>query len=227
MSRVSRVSRFGVAGAGKAIAARAVRPKKKPCGNNGLSGCPLGRGGILGALNNWKRSGKVTTKDWTDGEFGVDFDEFGPLPASLDDPRRRHSTRAATFTEWLLVCGLAAVSPMAMDDPRVKAIHNLRALPFHFGKSVWKCPGWRWNGRGEVESAALRSLRHLGVELPEDVFAAVWTLYCRWLDSTGRFVIGLKDAASSVLANEFAQQAAYNYFWGFKQDQWEDRKSVV
>ena len=39
----------------KAIAARAVRPKKKPCGNNGLRGRPLGRGGILGALNNLER----------------------------------------------------------------------------------------------------------------------------------------------------------------------------
>lgn len=186
-----------------------------------MRGRPLGWGGILGALNNLERGDDMVKCDWQRGEFGVDFDEYGPLPASLDDPRRRHSTQAATFTEWLSVCGLAAVSPMAMDDPRVKAIHNLRALPFHFGKPVWKCPGWGWNGRAEVEDAARRSLRHLGVEMPEDVFAAVWTLYCRWLDSTGRFVIGLKDAASSVLANEFAQQAAYNYFWGFKQDQWD------
>ena len=90
--------------------------------------------------------------DWTDGKFGVDFDEYGPLPASLDDPRRRHGTYAATFTEWLLVCGLAAVSPMAMDDPCVKVIHHLRALPFHFGKPGWEARGWRWNGRAEVES---------------------------------------------------------------------------
>ncbi len=163
----------------------------------------------------------MTVFDWTEGKFGVDFDEYGPLPASLDDPRRRHGTHAATFTEWLLVCGLAAVSPMAMDDSRVKAIHSLRALPFHLGTPGWKCPGWGWNGRAEVEGAARLSLRHIGFELPEEVFAAVWTLYCRWLDSTGRFATGLSEVANSVLGNEFAQLAAYNYFWGFSKDQWD------
>jgi len=55
------------------------------------------------------------------------------------------------------------------------------------------------------------------------VFAAVWKLYARWLNSTGRFVNGLNEAAKSVLANEFAQQAAYNHLWGFNGALW-DRK---
>ncbi len=143
--------------------------------------------------------------DWTEGKFGVDFDEYGPLPASLDDPRRPYGTGAPTFSDWLLVCGIASIAGMSAGDPRIATIHDLRVLVMvFFPTRENSCFVWGWNGRCEVERAARLSLGHLEVNMSPEAFSAVWSLYVRWLDHCGRFVKGLHEAASSILRDEDA-----------------------
>jgi len=156
--------------------------------------------------------------DWTEGKFGVDFDEYGPLPDSLDDPRRPYGTGAPTFSDWLLVCGIASIAGMSAGDPRIATIHAMRilAIHFHFPRNAWA--KWGWNGRAEVERAAVLCFDCQDVEVTPAAIAAVWSLYVRWLDHCGRFVKGLDQAATSVLRNAEAQSQAENVLLSWKRD---------
>jgi hypothetical protein len=73
--------------AGKASETRAVRRKKKPAARNGPRGRLPGRGGILGALDNWKRGGEMeATKVRPDSRAAaavkalLDHGDLNPVP---------------------------------------------------------------------------------------------------------------------------------------------------